>query len=62
MSPIIEDYRIQGPVNTTKLNRKGNEDIRETVNLIGQQSNEKPNQIVFFINESKLSKCPEVEI
>jgi hypothetical protein len=59
---MIEDYRIQGPVHTSKLIRQGNEDIRETANLIEQQNNEMLNQIIFFINESKLSKCPEVEI
>lgn len=32
MSPINEDYRIQGPVNTYDLNRLGNESINETAN------------------------------
>jgi hypothetical protein len=45
-----------------ELNRQGNEYIVETANLIEQQNKEKSNQIVFFINESNLSKCPEVEI
>jgi hypothetical protein len=61
MSPMSEDYRIQGPVNPSELIRQGNGHIRETENLI-EQNKEKQKQIVFFINESKLSKCPEVEI
>jgi hypothetical protein len=53
MPPVIEDYRIQGPVNTFELNRQENEGIIETTKLIEQQNTEKSDQIVFFINEVK---------
>jgi hypothetical protein len=39
MSPVIEEYGIQGPVNTFELNNQEN-DIIETTKLIEQQSKE----------------------
>jgi hypothetical protein len=60
---MIEDYRIQSPVNTFELNNQENDDNIETTKLIEQQNKEKSDKIAFFfINENKLSKSPEVEI